>query len=317
MFVTSNALLAKNRDLVVRGLQGIALSTRFAQINPFAAAPRNYDGESLQAPTGDPAQALRNDVHAIEKTLSIFKQPNDGHKWGEMTEAGWNKLIALAGPEFDLKPQDTKFADFFNGSLIDDVNKVDIATLAETGRQNPRRRNDLPLSPARPEDQSCARGVGGRADLSHLVGTGRSLARRFARRRDGEFVSVVGPSGCGKSSLLNDPRPGARAPRRSASAARPIDGPARDVGVVFQAPVLLPWRTIAAERAAAGRIMQLDRRATTERAHALLKLVGLAASRSSTRTSSPAACSSAPDLRALVHDPSCCSWTSRSGRSTR
>jgi hypothetical protein len=75
-------------------------------------------------------------VHAIEKTLSIFKQPNDGHKWGEMTEAGWNKLIALAGPEFGLKPEDTKFADFFNGSLIDDVNKVDIATLAETAAKS-------------------------------------------------------------------------------------------------------------------------------------------------------------------------------------
>jgi len=71
-----------------------------------------------------------------EKTLSIFKQPNDGHKWGEMTEAGWNKLIALAGPEFGLKPEDTKFADFFDGSLIDDVNKVDIATLAETAAKS-------------------------------------------------------------------------------------------------------------------------------------------------------------------------------------
>jgi NitT/TauT family transport system substrate-binding protein len=129
VFVASNALLAKNRDLLVRGLQGIALSTRFAQINPVAAA-RNYYAE-FQPPSSDAARALRNDVHAIEKTLSIFKQPNDGHRWGEMTEAEWNKLIAFAGPEFGLKPQDTKFADFFNGSLIDDVNKVDIS-LAET-----------------------------------------------------------------------------------------------------------------------------------------------------------------------------------------
>lgn len=128
VFVTTNALLAKNRDLAVRGLQGVALSTRFAQLNPVAAA-RNYYA-MFKPPTGDPAAALRNDAHAIEKTLSIFKQPNDGHKWGEMTEADWNKLIAFAGPEFGLKPEDTKFADFFNSSLIDDVNKVDI-TLAE------------------------------------------------------------------------------------------------------------------------------------------------------------------------------------------
>ena len=129
VFVTSNALLARDRNLVVRGLQGIALSTRFAQLNPAAAA-RNYYA-MFQPPTGDAAQALRNDAHAIEKTLSIFKQPNDGRRWGEMTETDWNKLIAFSGPEFGLKPEDTKFSDFFNGSLIADVNKVDIA-LAET-----------------------------------------------------------------------------------------------------------------------------------------------------------------------------------------
>jgi NitT/TauT family transport system substrate-binding protein len=128
VFVTSNALLAKNRDLVVRGLQGIALSTRFAQVNPFAAA-RNYYA-MFKPPTGDPAAALRADAYAIEKTLSIFKQPDDGRKWGDMTEADWDKLIAFSGPEFGLKAEDTRFADFFNRSLIDDVNKADM-TLAE------------------------------------------------------------------------------------------------------------------------------------------------------------------------------------------
>jgi sulfonate transport system substrate-binding protein len=129
VFVTSNALLAKNRDLVVRGLQGVALSTRFAQLNPAAAA-RNYYA-MFQQPTGDRDQALRNDVHTIEKTMTIFKQPNDGRRWGELTEADWNKLIAFAGPEFGLKPEDTRYADFVNGELITDVNTVDMA-LAET-----------------------------------------------------------------------------------------------------------------------------------------------------------------------------------------
>jgi NitT/TauT family transport system substrate-binding protein len=135
VFVTSNALLAKNRDLVVRGLQGIALSTRFAQLNPAAAA-RNYYS-MFKPPAGDPAAALRADAHAIEKTLSIFKQPDDGRKWGEMTAADWNKLIAFAGPEFGLKPEDTKFADFFDGSLIDDVNKVDIALAEKAAKSAP------------------------------------------------------------------------------------------------------------------------------------------------------------------------------------
>ncbi len=133
VFVTSNAFLAKSRDLAVRGLQGIALSTRFAQLNPAAAA-RNYYA-MFQQPTGDRDKALRDDVHAIEKTLTIFKQPNDGRRWGELTEADWSKLIAFAGPEFGLKPEDTRYSDFFNGDLIVDVNKVDI-TLAEAAAKS-------------------------------------------------------------------------------------------------------------------------------------------------------------------------------------
>jgi hypothetical protein len=67
--------------------------------------------------------------------LTIFKQPNDGRAWGELTEADWGKLIAFAGPEFGLKPEDTRYSDFFNGSLIADVNKVDM-TLAEAAAKS-------------------------------------------------------------------------------------------------------------------------------------------------------------------------------------
>jgi NitT/TauT family transport system substrate-binding protein len=133
VFVTGNAFLVRSRDLAVRGLQGVALSTRFAQLNPAAAA-RNYYA-MFQQPTGDRDKALRDDVHAIEKTLTIFKQPNDGRRWGELTEADWSKLIAFAGPEFGLKPEDTKYSDFFNGDLITDVNKVDM-TLAEAAAKS-------------------------------------------------------------------------------------------------------------------------------------------------------------------------------------
>jgi NitT/TauT family transport system substrate-binding protein len=135
VFVTSNALLANNRDLVVRALQGVALSTDFAELNPAAAA-RNYYA-MFKPPTGDPAVALRGDAHTIEKTLSIFKQPNDGRKWGEMTQADWDKLIAFAGPEFGLTPADTKFADYFNGSLIADINKVDISLAEKAAKAAP------------------------------------------------------------------------------------------------------------------------------------------------------------------------------------
>jgi NitT/TauT family transport system ATP-binding protein len=63
--------------------------------------------------------------------------------------------------------------------------------------------------------------------------------------KEGEFVAVVGPSGCGKSTLLKIlagvlPASGGSASLRGSA----IEGPRRDIGVVFQSPVLLPWRTV-------------------------------------------------------------------------
>ncbi|HEY3067507.1 MAG TPA: ABC transporter ATP-binding protein [Methylomirabilota bacterium] len=62
---------------------------------------------------------------------------------------------------------------------------------------------------------------------------------------EGEFVAVVGPSGCGKSTLLKIlagilPSSSGEAMLRGT----PIAGPRRDIGVVFQSPVLFPWRSV-------------------------------------------------------------------------
>lgn len=63
--------------------------------------------------------------------------------------------------------------------------------------------------------------------------------------KEDEFVAIVGPSGCGKTTLLNI---FAGLLKASSGTARlrgePITGPRRDVGVVFQSPVLFPWRTV-------------------------------------------------------------------------
>ncbi|SFQ03503.1 NitT/TauT family transport system ATP-binding protein [Variovorax sp. PDC80] len=93
---------------------------------------------------------------------------------------------------------------------------------------------------------------------------------------DGEFVTVVGPSGCGKSTLLKIL---AGTLRRSSGSVKardiPLDGPSRDVGVVLQAPVLLPWRTVLENVMVPIEIQRLDRKVYEPRARALLKLVGL------------------------------------------
>jgi len=60
----------------------------------------------------------------------------------------------------------------------------------------------------------------------------------------GEFLALVGPSGCGKSTLL-DLLGGLTLPTsgRILLDGRPIAGPARDRGIVFQQYALFPWRT--------------------------------------------------------------------------
>jgi NitT/TauT family transport system ATP-binding protein len=61
---------------------------------------------------------------------------------------------------------------------------------------------------------------------------------------ENEFVSIVGPSGCGKSTLLRMVAGLARSTEGTIRVrGREVGGPVPDVGMVFQAPVLLPWRT--------------------------------------------------------------------------
>src|SRR5207249_4653125 len=60
----------------------------------------------------------------------------------------------------------------------------------------------------------------------------------------GEFVAVVGPSGCGKSTLTKLVS-GLLPPTRGSIFvdAKRVDRPIKDVGMAFQNPTLMPWRT--------------------------------------------------------------------------
>jgi ABC-type nitrate/sulfonate/bicarbonate transport system ATPase subunit len=62
---------------------------------------------------------------------------------------------------------------------------------------------------------------------------------------DGKFVCVLGPSGCGKTTLLNV-LAGLLVPDAGTVLLDdvPVHGPGGSRAVVFQAPSLLPWRTV-------------------------------------------------------------------------
>jgi NitT/TauT family transport system ATP-binding protein len=92
-----------------------------------------------------------------------------------------------------------------------------------------------------------------------------------------ELVVVVGPSGCGKSTLLRilaGLLPPTEGEARLAGAL--IGGPRRDIGVVFQSPVLFPWRSVLGNVLLPVDVQHLGRDRQRERAMELLRLVGLA-----------------------------------------
>lgn len=93
---------------------------------------------------------------------------------------------------------------------------------------------------------------------------------------EGEFVAVVGPSGCGKSTLLKI-LAGILPPSSGEALLRgtPIVGPRRDIGVVFQSPVLFPWRTVVDNVLLPIDVQGLGRDRHLRLAMELLALVGL------------------------------------------
>ena len=82
-----------------------------------------------------------------------------------------------------------------------------------------------------------------------------------------EFITLDGPSGCGKSTLLKI----IGALIRPSRGTLHYDGktllqPTRDVGIVFQEPVLLPWRTALDNVLLPAEILGLDIAASRPRA---------------------------------------------------
>lgn len=94
--------------------------------------------------------------------------------------------------------------------------------------------------------------------------------------RKGEFISFVGPSGCGKSTLL---RVVAGLRERSSGTVivdgKPVTRPIPNVGMVFQAAVLLKWRTILDNVLLPAELAGLNPRKYRQRAMDLLELTGL------------------------------------------
>src|SRR5262245_29788511 len=95
--------------------------------------------------------------------------------------------------------------------------------------------------------------------------------------REREFVTVVGPSGCGKTTLLKILAGLVPATAGTVSVdGRPVAAPRRDIGIVFQNPVLLPWRTVMENVLLPAEVQGIPLAEARRRARDLLNMVGLA-----------------------------------------
>jgi NitT/TauT family transport system ATP-binding protein len=122
---------------------------------------------------------------------------------------------------------------------------------------------------------------------------------------DTEFLSILGPSGCGKSTLLMMIAGvvEASAGEIVIGGAR-VTGPRREIGVVFQSPVLLPWRSVVDNVLFPVELLKLPRRQYRSRAVALLAMAKIADFADALpRQLSGGMRQRVAICRALIHDP--------------
>ena len=117
--------------------------------------------------------------------------------------------------------------------------------------------------------------------LAKVFNAGRAVLRALAdvsfSVEEGRFVTLVGPSGCGKSTLLQILAGliGATSGQVLIEGKR-ISAPMPDkIGMVFQDPTLLPWKTALANVEFPLDLRGVDRTLRRSRCSALLELVGL------------------------------------------
>ena len=122
----------------------------------------------------------------------------------------------------------------------------------------------------------------------------------------GELVALVGPSGCGKTTILKilaglHEHDGGEV--RIGTPDVPFDA-SRDIGMVFQQPLLLKWRRVLDNVLLPAEILGLPKQASRDRARDLLELVGLSGfAESYPYELSGGMQQRAAIARALVHDP--------------
>ena len=122
---------------------------------------------------------------------------------------------------------------------------------------------------------------------------------------DGEFLAVVGRSGCGKTTLLKLTSGLLSATSGTVRVdGKPVTAPLTNIGIVFQAPVLLPWRKTLDNVLLQIEARKLDVNGYRRKALELLALTGLKGFEDRYPSELSGGMQQRVSIsRALVHDP--------------
>jgi NitT/TauT family transport system substrate-binding protein len=137
VLAVNEQFLARNRDAVIRALQGVILNTIYMEVNPSAAVRGHW--QLFGKPKDDEEKAMREGVHLIRRTMELWKQHNDTRPWGELKPGEFKKLVDFLGPEIGIPAASANLAKYYTGDLIAEINKVDTSTAYAAAKAAPAR----------------------------------------------------------------------------------------------------------------------------------------------------------------------------------
>jgi len=123
--------------------------------------------------------------------------------------------------------------------------------------------------------------------------------------REGEFITIVGPSGCGKTTILKAVagllKPSTGSVRIGGKL---VEGVNPSIGIVFQQPTLMAWRTIIQNIMLQVEVRHLNKDSHLKRAMELIRLTGLTGFENKWPYQLSGGMQQRASLcRALIHDP--------------
>jgi NitT/TauT family transport system substrate-binding protein len=130
VLVANTNQIAKNRDPLVRALQGVVMNTVYLQTNPAAGVHAFW--KMFGEPTGDKQKDLQDNSRLITRAAELWKPLGSPGPYGDMNDKTWLDMLDFIGPSFEFDRG--RINTVYTASLIPDANNADIKKAAELAR---------------------------------------------------------------------------------------------------------------------------------------------------------------------------------------